>query len=572
MRNSTEKKYIGDYLIEAGIINEVQLQEALSSQKKMSKQGNVELLGQTLVDLGYCEDEDIMLALAMKSGVPFMILDDNMIDEKAGSLMTHEMMERYQAFPVGFEGEKLLVAMLRPTDIIAIDDLNILTGYDIQPIIIPDFQLQEALEREKTGFGEKDFKHPSLGEQDKDNKIEVEVTEADIGGDVEVIDDTNERPAVQLANMIFNQAVQARASDVHIEPYETSTRIRFRIDGVLHEIMSPSKQLHPSLVSRLKVMANMDIAERRVPQDGRITLLVNSETIDIRVSSIPTAYGEKLTLRLLNRSEKVITLPELGFPDDQLAMYNEIMKLPHGFILVTGPTGSGKSTTLYATLVQLNSVDKNIITIEDPIERRLDGINQSQINIKAGMTFVSSLRAFLRSDPDIMMVGEIRDYETARIAIESALTGHLVLSTLHTNHAAGAITRLDDMGIEPFLIASSLVGVIAQRLVRVLCPHCKENYRVDREELLKSFPDFPVDEGMESIPLYRAKSCHQCNYTGYRGRVGIYELLPISESVKKLILNQGTDGEIKDMAIEEGMVTIRQHAMLKVKEGVTSIG
>jgi len=576
LKNTSKKKLLGDYLIEAGIINEQQLEEALEYQKKMLKQGNVGLLGQTLVELGYCTSKDIMMALAMKDGVPFMVLDKNMIDEKAASLLSYEVMLKYKAVPICFENEKLLVAMMHPTDIIAIDDLHILTGYDIQPIIIPDFQLEAALEQAKSGIWGKvafnfEQKDNSVDSDDQDNYTQTEQIEQVISPDIEVIADTSYRPAVQLANVIFNQAVESRASDVHIEPFGNRTRIRFRIDGVLHEIMNPPKKLHASLVSRIKVMANMDIAERRIPQDGRITLRVHSKTIDVRVASLPTPYGEKLTLRLLNRSDKLITLPELGFPKSQLEIFYRIINLPYGFVLVTGPTGSGKSTTLYAILMQLNSVDKNIVTIEDPIERRLDGINQSQVNIKAGMTFSSALRSFLRNDPDIMMVGEIRDVETARIAIESALTGHLVLSTLHTNSAAGAITRLNDMGIESFLTASALTGVVAQRLIRVLCPHCKEPYEISRSEILKSCPDFPIEDDEETIQLYRASSCYSCNHTGYRGRVGIFEILPISESIRKLILNRESDHRINETAKKEGMITIRQHGLMKVKDGITSM-
>lgn len=578
MANIKKKKYLGDYLIEAGIINENQLQEALDYQKETLKQGNVELLGQTLVEMGYCTSEDIMLALAMKDGVPFMVLDQDKVDEEAINLLSPDLMERYMAIPVGFENDKLLVAMLHPNDVIAIDDLRIITGFDIQPIIIPDFQLYGALEQAKSGILGKitfDFTDSEASKSLQSanglllHDVEIEDTSTEDG--FELKDDIDTRPAVQLANTIFNQAVESRASDVHIEPYEKKTRVRFRIDGVLHEVMNPPKRLHPSLVSRIKVMANMDIAERRIPQDGRITLIIDSKTVDVRVASLPTAYGEKLTLRLLNRSEKLITLPELGFPGSQLEIFNRIIELPYGFVLVTGPTGSGKSTTLYAVLSRLNSVDKNIITIEDPIERRIDGINQTQVNVRAGMTFASGLRSFLRNDPDIMMVGEIRDYETARIAIESALTGHMVLSTLHTNTAAGAITRLIEMGIEPFLVASSLTGIVAQRLARVLCPHCKEPYEISREDLLKNVPDFPLDSHEEVIRLYRANSCYQCNNTGYRGRVGLYELLPVSQNIRRLILDGESDTAINNVAIKEGMISMRQHALTKVKDGITSI-
>ncbi|RQD74024.1 MAG: type II/IV secretion system protein, partial [Candidatus Syntrophonatronum acetioxidans] len=323
--------------------------------------------------------------------------------------------------------------------------------------------------------------------------------------------------------------------------------------------------------TRIKVMANMDIAEKRIPQDGRITLRVEGKTIDVRVASLPTAYGEKLTLRLLDRSARLITLEELGFPSDYLEKYRQVMNLPYGFILVTGPTGSGKSTTLYSTLVELNSPEKHIITLEDPIERRLEGINQVQVNIRAGMTFASGLRSILRNDPDIVMVGEIRDHETARIAVESALTGHLVLSTLHTNDAAGAVTRLGDMGIEPYLTSSSLAGVVAQRLMRVLCDNCKKPEKLCKADVLNSVPDFPLDPGEDEITLYRPEGCMRCNNTGYRGRTGAYELLTMSENIQKMILSRSSTNVIKQAAVEEGMITLRQDGLLKVKKGITSL-
>jgi type IV pilus assembly protein PilB len=318
-------------------------------------------------------------------------------------------------------------------------------------------------------------------------------------------------------------------------------------------------------------MAGMDIAERRVPQDGRITTKVEDKVIDIRVASLPSAYGEKLTLRLLNRDSQMITLEQLGFPEEQLARYNEVMHLPYGFILITGPTGSGKSTTLYATLAKLNSSDKNIITLEDPVERRLGGLNQIQINPKAGITFASGLRSMLRNDPDIIMVGEIRDHETAKIAVESALTGHLVLSTLHTNDAPGAVSRLMEMGVEPYLTASSLAGVVAQRLIRVLCPVCKKAYSISREEVLAKAPDFPLAPGEESIILHKAEGCLSCNNTGYKGRKGVYEFLKVSENIQKLIINKASTNEIRTAAIGEGMCTLRLDCLMKVKHGLTSL-
>lgn len=386
--------------------------------------------------------------------------------------------------------------------------------------------------------------------------------ESDIGLD---------KPAVLLANQILNQAVKATASDVHIEPQEKFLRVRFRIDGVLHEIMQHPSRLNASLISRIKVMGNMDIAERRIPQDGRITLKSDGKTIDIRVASLPSAFGERVTLRLLNRSEHLITLNELGFTDQLLARYNQVLSLPYGFILITGPTGSGKSTTLYASLSRLNSIEKNIITLEDPIERRMEGLNQVQMNTKAGMTFASGLRSILRNDPDIIMVGEIRDFETAKIAVESALTGHLVLSTLHTNDSAGAVQRLSDMGVEAFLTASSLAGVIAQRLMRVLCTTCKRAVQKTRQEMLTLAPDFPLLDEEETITLHQAQGCALCNGTGYKGRIGIYEFLPVTETIQKLIIAHASAHEIRDAAIQEGMLSMRMDGLLKVRKGQSTL-
>jgi type IV pilus assembly protein PilB len=349
-------------------------------------------------------------------------------------------------------------------------------------------------------------------------------------------------------------------------------RVRFRIDGVLHDIMSPPRQIHAPLISRLKIMSNMNIAERRVPQDGRMTLKIEGKTIDVRAASLPASFGERITLRLLERTARTITLEELGISPDALKKYREAVATPYGFIPVTGPTGSGKSTTLYASLAAVDKVEKNVITVEDPVEYRMEGINQIQINPKAGLTFASGLRSILRSDPDIIMVGEIRDKETARIAIESALTGHLVFTTLHTNDAAGAITRMTEMDIEPYLSASSLIAILAQRLARLLCTQCKEAYTLRVEDAML-IPDLPIEPGEKHIKLYRQRQggCMRCSNTGYSGRMGMYELLPVTESIQRMTLDRKSAREIKNKAIEEGMVTLRQDGMMKVKQGLTSI-
>jgi type IV pilus assembly protein PilB len=514
------------------------------------------MLGRTLVELGYCTEDDIARVVALQNDVPYVSLETYKIDDAASSLITPEIARRYSALPIGFNRARLLVAMMHPRDIIAIDDLRIHTGYDFQPVVCADGELRAAIERYSRTC--------TSVEQTAEEEVEIEEVAPEV-------DDASEKPAVHLANTIFNQAVRAGTSDIHIEPQEMSMRVRFRIDGVLHDAMQPPKKLHAPLVSRIKVMANMDIAERRVPQDGRISLKIEEKTIDVRVATLPTAYGEKVTMRLLHRSGRLITLEELGFPLLELEKYRRIVKMPYGFILVTGPTGSGKSTTLYATLSAVNSVEKNIITVEDPIEYRLDGLNQVQVNVRAGLTFANGLRSILRSDPDIVMIGEIRDAETARIAVESALTGHLVFSTIHTNDAAGAITRLGDMGIETFLTASSLAGVVAQRLARVLCPHCKEAYEIKRDELLSNIPDFPLEEGEEKLTLYRPKGCFRCSNTGYKGRVGVYELLLVNEEIQRLTLKHASSSEINDAAVVSGMVTLRQDGLRKVKQGITSV-
>ena len=557
MAIKSEVGYLGEQLIKMGIVNEEQLKEALELQAKNKAKGIRIMLGQALTQLGYCKEEDIARAMAKKWGLEFISLNQHGVDMAAANLITPEIAQKYKLLPIRIQDGKLLVAMSNPNDIIAIDDIELLTGYEVQPVIVMDRELNLALEQ---------FTNLSKGIDTRN--IEDEEEEEKVSS---IDDEANEKPAVQLVNQILHQAVKSNASDVHIEPQEKYTRVRFRIDGVLHEITQAPLKLHPSMTSRIKVMGGMDIAERRVPQDGRITVRIEEKTVDIRVATLPSAYGEKVTMRLLDRSSKIFTLEELGFPERHLRRYEKAIRLPYGFILITGPTGSGKSTTLYATLAKLNSPDKNIITLEDPIERRMNGINQIQMNARAGMTFASGLRSILRSDPDIIMVGEIRDMETAKIAVESALTGHLVFSTLHTNDAPGAVTRLGEMGVEPFLTASSLIGVVAQRLVRLLCPDCKKGFTFSREDILRSIPDFPLGPDEKSVTLYKPVGCMACNNTGYRGRIGVFEFLTVSEPIQKLILEKASANAIREVAISEGMETLRQDGLMKVKQGLTSM-
>ncbi len=554
--NRGSDKRIGHLLFENGSISREQLKEALDIHESAKSNGEKKLLGQTLIELGFTTEEKVTRAIAAQAGVDYISLEASNIDSAAASLIDPDSSRRYRSLPIGFDNNRLVVAMLDPNDILAIDDIRLITGYEIKPICVSSSNLRAAIDQYSRAT--------SVMEAEEDEEQQPVEQE-------EVQTLSVSKPAVQLANLIFNQAARDGVSDIHIEPQEKSLRIRFRIDGVLHEVMQPPQRLYLPLVSRIKVIANMDIANRRIPQDGRITMKIDRKVIDFRVASLPTAYGEKLTLRLLDRSSRVITLPELGFPESQLKYFRKMINIPHGCVLVTGPTGSGKTTTLYAVLSELNQIEKHIITVEDPIEYRLAGINQVQVNQQAGLTFATGLRSILRNDPDIIMVGEIRDRETARIAVESALTGHLVLSTLHTNDAAGAITRLGEMGIESYLTASSLVAVLAQRLIRQLCKQCRKEYKIRREELLSAVPDFPVTQNESEITLFKPVGCLQCSNTGYRGRKGVYELLIVSDKIKNLTLQNRSSGEIAETAVAEGMVTLRQDGLYKVKMGLTSL-
>ncbi|MGI6659404.1 MAG: GspE/PulE family protein [Dethiobacteraceae bacterium] len=566
LRQFNRQDLLGKRLVEKGVITEEQLAEALRLQDELSgdKNGSRGMLGKLLVELGYCTEEDVAKVLAERASVQFISLEAYPINPAAMVTISPEAARRYKALPIDFtEDDRLLVAMQKPLDILAVDDLRVLTGYNIRTVMVTDSELEAAIQSyTQSSTAAVEQAHAEVFEEEELRQETLH----------EMAEGENEKPAVQLANVILTQAVNAKASDVHIEAYEKSLRVRFRIDGVLHDVMSPPRHLHGSLVSRFKIMANINIAERRIPQDGRMSVRVEGKTVDVRVATLPASFGERVTLRILERSGRMITLEELGVAPHILEKLKKLINLPYGFIPVTGPTGSGKSTTLYACLGAVDREEKNVITVEDPVEYRMEGINQVQINPKAGLTFASGLRAILRSDPDIIMVGEIRDRETANIAIESALTGHMVFTTLHTNNAAGAISRLTEMGVEPYLTASSVVGILAQRLARRLCTQCKEEYYITRE-MAESIADFPLEDGEDEIKLYRARrgGCMRCSHTGYSGRTGIFELLTVTEGIQKLTLARSSAADINRLAIEEGMITLRQDGLAKVKQGVTSI-
>ncbi len=487
-------------------------------------------------------------------------LFDYKVDPNALMMVSEPEARKKKILPLGFEENKLLVAMVNPRDIFALDNLRMSTGYEIKPLKVSEEVLNEAISRS--------YKMTEVTEVEEDlQEILGEAEESAATKSIEGL--VEDAPIVKLVNMIVTRAVKQGASDIHIEPQEKDLRVRYRIDGVLHEVMRSPKNIQAGLLSRFKIMASLDIAEKRKPQDGHCSLSVSGKVYDFRVATLPTIYGERIVLRVLAKESVLLDLDKLGFLPESLERYQAAFTKPYGAILITGPTGSGKSTTLYATLNILNKPDKNIITIEDPVEYRLPNINQVQVNPKIGFTFARGLRSLLRASPDILMVGEIRDHETAEIAIEAALTGHLVFSTLHTNDAPSAISRLIEMGIEPFLVASAIDCVQAQRLARRLCSECKEPYQPSRKALEEI--GFPFDESGEIPTLYRPKGCPKCNNTGYKGRMGVYEVMLMSETIERLTVEKATAEQIKKVAIEEGMKTLRMDGFEKVKMGLTSI-
>jgi type IV pilus assembly protein PilB len=549
------KLRLGDILKDMGLATEEQIDSALSRQQHTRKR-----LGHLLIDDGVLTELDLAKALAAKFGVSFLDLSDTHLEPAAAGYIDEKLARRYGAAPIRFlDDNTLLVAMVDPQNLLALQDLEIITGFAIQPAIASEEDIYGAI---ATIYRDR----PDVDE----SAVEDAAFEEAAGDLADIRESTEEAPIIKLVNSVIAQSVDDAASDIHFEPQAKELMIRFRVDGVLHEVMSIPRRMQAGVISRLKIMAELDIAERRVPQDGRIGLMVGGKPIDMRVATLPTVYGEKVVMRLLDKSNVMLDLPDLGFSEKALKRFHKSFMRPYGAILVTGPTGSGKSTTLYAALNILNSPEKNVITVEDPVEYRLTGINQVQVNVRAGMTFSAALRSILRCDPDIVMVGEIRDRETAQIAIESALTGHLVLSTLHTNDAPGALSRLTEMGIEPFLTSSAVDCVLAQRLARRLCTQCREPYTATKEMLRKN--DFPPEVcDRDDVVLYRAKGCSRCNTTGYKGRLGLYEVMIVSEAIRRLTVERKSADEISRVAAAEGMKSLREDGIDKVLLGMTSV-
>jgi len=544
---------LGTILLQRGLVTQEQIDAAMAEQARTSRS-----LGRVLVAHGVIGENDLVAALAEQIGLEFVDLAEHAIDPTAASTISDGLARRYQALPIAWDGPTLVVAMADPSNVLAVDDIRSVTGADVRCVVSTKEQIESAINRA--------------------NRLDAEVGEvtsmavdmSDDGADLASIREvTEDAPIVKLVNLIIRQGVQDRASDIHIEPTEHDVRVRYRIDGVLHEVMRPPKKVQSGLLSRLKIMADLNIAERRVPQDGRVSANIAGKQVDLRVATLPTVYGEKIVMRVLDKGTSLLALAELGFLPNTLARYESMFHKPYGTILVTGPTGSGKSTTLYATLNQLNDPSKNVITVEDPVEYRLPGINQVQINNKAGLTFAAALRTILRADPDILLVGEIRDKETATIAMEAALTGHLVLSTLHTNDAASTPTRLVEMGLEPYLVSSSVDCVVAQRLIRRLCERCKVAYFPTNADLQALDIDGDVEEAPEE--LYQAVGCQACSKTGYNGRFALHEVLMVSDDIKGMIADRAHTEDIKKVAIAQGMYTLRRSGLTHVRMGNTSV-
>ena len=550
---SKRRKQLGEVLLEEGLVTYEQLDEATSQQARSGKP-----LGRILIDLGFVVEQDLVSALAKQIGLPFVDLSEYPVDPAAASLISDSLAKRYSAMPIGYDDSKLVVAMSDPANVFALDDIRTITGLDIKPVVATRADITNAIAR---------FHRLEESASDIVGAAAEEVDELeDLSKTKELVE---EAPIVKLVNLLITQAVNERASDIHIEPHERDVRIRYRIDGVLHEVMRSPKSIQSGVISRLKIMSDINIAERRIPQDGRVGLVVGGKAIDLRVATLPTVYGEKVVIRILDKSSVLLNLTDLGFSASNFERYESSYRKPYGMILVTGPTGSGKSTTLYATLNIINTPERNIITVEDPVEYRLAGVNQIQINPKAGLTFASALRSILRSDPDVVLIGEIRDRETAQIAVEAALTGHLVLSTLHTNDAPSAISRLLEMGIEPFLVSSAVDAVLAQRLMRVLCDRCKELYAPTEEALREA--KIPLNHDGTAPKLYRAVGCSHCAKTGYRGRMAAHEVMLKSEEIERLTAERRSAEEIGRVAREQGMRVLREDGVDKVLAGMTSI-
>jgi type IV pilus assembly protein PilB len=558
---------LGDLLVKEKIISPEQLEQAVKIQKDSNTR-----LGAALVKLGFLSDEDVTNFLSRQYGVPAINLSYFEIDPSVVKLIPYETAKRYQILPLSRVGASLTIAMVDPTNVFAMDDIKFMTGFNIEPVVASESSILEGIDKAYGTTKEEDLEQVMQSMTDMDEAdVELQADQEELGlADLEKAAD--EAPIVKLVNLILTDAVKRGASDIHIEPYEKELRVRFRIDGVLQSIMTPPLKLKDAITSRMKIMAKLDISEKRLPQDGRIMLKMNiggrKKQLDFRVSTLPTLWGEKIVLRLLDKENLRLDMTKLGFEPESLVKFEKAILKPYGMVLVTGPTGSGKTNTLYSSISTLNKPDTNIMTAEDPVEFQLAGVNQVQMKEQIGLNFAASLRAFLRQDPNIILVGEIRDFETAEIAIKAALTGHLVLSTLHTNGAPETITRLMNMGIEPFLVATSVHLICAQRLVRRICKECAAPVEVPRHTLLE---EGYTPQEVDTVKIMKGKGCAVCNSTGYKGRCGLYEVMEVDDEIRELVLVGASAVELKKKAIERGMITLRRSGLIKVAAGMTTL-
>ena len=557
---------LGDLLVAEGLITAEQLRQALGEQK-----GKADKLGSILVRQGALSEEQLIGFLSRQYGIPSITLANLDVDGETLRLVPAHIAKKYDVLPVKRIGGTLTLAMSDPTNVFALDDVAFMTNLQILPVVAPQAAIRRALDKNYEAALPVSSMTDMMSEITGDaSNVEV-VEDEQAGKQVDVFElkeSADEAPVVKLVNMVLVDAIRKGASDVHWEPYEKTFRVRFRIDGVLHEMLSPPKRLEPAIISRLKIMSNLDISERRLPQDGRIKLRYGSREIDFRVSILPTIFGEKAVLRILDKEALQLDMTKLGFDSWSFEKFGHAIHQPYGMVLITGPTGSGKTTTLYSAISTINSPEHNIMTAEDPVEYNLKGVNQVQVNDGVGRTFAAVLRSFLRQDPDVILVGETRDLETAQISIRAALTGHLVFTTLHTNDCPSTVARLVDMGVQPFLLSSALLLILAQRLGRKICKDCKEGIEGHEDDLV---PYGHVSEGRGKVTFFKGKGCQTCNFTGMKGRIALYELMPITEELRTVILKGGQTAEIREMAQSQGMKTLRQAGLLKVLEGTTTI-
>jgi len=558
---------LGELLTKASLISQDQLKDALKHQKDTGGK-----LGETLIKLGFVTEEDITECLSQQFGVPSINLAHFEIDAGVIKLIPADVARKYNILPVNKTGATITIAMADPTNVFAMDDIKFMTGYNVEPVVASELGIKHAIDNYYGSTSSLELKKV-MEDLQQTEAADLEVLEDEEEMDVEALaSGAEEAPVVKLCNLILTDAIKRGASDIHIEPYEKEYRVRFRIDGTLYEIMNPPLKLRDSITSRMKILAKLDISEKRLPQDGRIKLKMKlnekNKELDFRVSVLPTLFGEKIVMRLLDKDNLRLDMTKLGFEPESLAKFEEAIFKPWGMVLVTGPTGSGKTNTLYSALSKVNSPEVNIMTAEDPVEFNLPGINQVQMKESIGLNFAATLRSFLRQDPNIILVGEIRDFETAEIAIKAALTGHLVLSTLHTNDAPSTINRLMNMGIEPFLVATSVQLIAAQRLARRICQNCKEAVEVAPQALINL--GYRKDE-VGTFTVYKGRGCDKCNNTGYKGRIGLVEVMIIDDDLRELILSGGTAIDIKKRAAENGMISLRRSGLIKIKEGVTTI-